>query len=386
MLNLRNTILWGLVALGLSACGTTRGSTDPVTEIEPGERPELHTDEAGLWMQFEQSEEDMRNSGQVEIDRELNQYVKGVVCKLEPQYCDDIRVYVVNAAGFNAGMTPNGAMYVWTGLLLRVENEAQMATVLAHELAHFRQRHSLAQWRDLRAKTDGLVVLYALVGFPAILALGPLDSSLYSFSRDQEREADDLGFDSLTAAGYDPREAPKIWEFITDEEAASNVPRSPFKATHPPSDTRQEALVQKVAALGGLPDQLELGAARFLAETRRFRAEWLAQELKAADFGRGIALIDRLLERDPEAGDLHFAKGEMLRRRSEDGDLAQAVASYQTAMSGKDYPPEAHRSLALVKWTQGHKAEAVTAFENYLDRKPDADDNLIIQSYIRQLK
>lgn len=377
-----------IIALGLTACAN-QGDVKP---IKPGERPALNSDEAGLWMQVERAEEKLRTSGKVIIDPSLNAYVSGIVCKLEPEYCADIRVYLVNAAGFNASMAPNGAMHVWTGLLLRVENEAQLANVLAHELAHYRQRHSVQRWRDLRAKTDGLVFFQlatAMVGAAPIGALAGYATidSILGFSRDQEREADDLGFDRMTAAGYDPREAPRIWEYLAAEKAASNGPkRSFFTATHPVSEEREKTLIEKVESLGELSGELELGQDRYQEAIKPFRLAWLKQELKVADHGRSLVLIDRLLERDPSAGDLLFAKGEILRRRNAEGDLEAALQAYRGAEQSEHYPPELHRSYALVKWTQGETAKAADAFEEYLLMSPDADDRLIIRDYISQLR
>jgi tetratricopeptide (TPR) repeat protein len=378
-----------IIGLGLSACA----STGDVKPIAPGERPEISTDEAGLWMQVERAEEKLRSSGKIVTDPELNRYVNGIVCRLEPDYCQDIRVYVVNAAGFNASMSPNGAMHVWTGLLLRLENEAQLANVLSHELAHYRQRHSVQRWRDIRDKTDGLVFFQlttAMVGVAplgTLMALATLDS-IYGFSRDQEQEADDLGFERMTAAGYDPREAPRIWGFLVAEKEASDAPKgSLFTATHPQSEDRQKRLDQQVQELGDLTNDLILGAENYTAIIRRFRSEWLEDEVKVADFGRSIVLVDRLLERDPGAGDLLFAKGELLRRRGKEADLDAAIEVYQSAMiSSDDYPPEVHRSIALVHWTQGQNVEALAAFEDYLNKNPNADDHLIIRDYISQLK
>lgn len=377
-----------VLCLGLSACAN-QGEVKP---IAPGERPALDTDEAGLWMQMERAEQKLRTSGKVVTDPELNAYVTGIVCKLAPDFCQDIRVYVVNAAGFNATMAPNGAMHVWTGLLLRVENEAQLANVLSHELAHYRLRHSVQRWRDLRDKTDGLVFFQlatAMVGaapLGTLAALATVDS-IYGFSREQEREADDLGFDRLAAAGYDPREAPRIWEFLIAEKDASDAPkRNFFASTHPQSEDRQKDLEKKVEELGELSDSLEIGHERFQRITKRFRAEWLEQEIKVADFGRGLVMVDRLLEQDPGASDLLFAKGEMLRRRDGEGDLDNAIEAYERAIGTGDYPAELHRSVALVKWSQGKKPEAANAFEHYLLMSPDADDRLIIRDYIGQLR
>src|SRR3546814_15342811 len=53
---------------------------------------------------------------------------------------------------FNASMAPNGMMKVWSGLLLRVNDEAQLAAILGHEMGHYMQRHTLARMRDMRSK------------------------------------------------------------------------------------------------------------------------------------------------------------------------------------------------------------------------------------------
>jgi predicted Zn-dependent protease len=63
-------------------------------------------------------------------DPALNAYVRSVLCKVTDDYCRDVRVYIVDVPYFNASMAPNGAMMVWTGTLLRVRNEAQLALVL----------------------------------------------------------------------------------------------------------------------------------------------------------------------------------------------------------------------------------------------------------------
>ena len=119
-------------------------------------------------------------------------------------------------------MMAKGTMQVWTGLLLRVQNEAQLAAVLGHELTHYLRRHTLQRWRDIRAKTDALIFFQlatavAGVGIVGTVATLATIGSIKAFSRDMEREADSLGFEIMTKAGYDPREMPKIWEMMIAE-------------------------------------------------------------------------------------------------------------------------------------------------------------------------
>ncbi len=114
----------------------------PEGPVEPGYRPALQSTEAGLWMTMDKFERRLANSELVERDPELNRYVRGVLCRVSPSHCEDVRVFIIKNPYFNATMAPNGSMHVWSGLLLRVQNEDQLAAVLAHEMAHYLHRHS----------------------------------------------------------------------------------------------------------------------------------------------------------------------------------------------------------------------------------------------------
>ena len=84
---------------------------------------------------------------------QLNQYVQELACRLAGDHCPDIRVNLVSTPQFNASMAPNGMMQVWTGLLLRVENEAQLTAILGHEIGHYLARHSVERMRQIKSGT-----------------------------------------------------------------------------------------------------------------------------------------------------------------------------------------------------------------------------------------
>jgi predicted Zn-dependent protease len=129
---------------------------------EPFERPTyagayepLGVDERGLWMQMDDYERAFRDSPLVVRDEALTKYVKSVLCKtVGPDRCEATRVYIVQDKLFNASMAPNGMMQVHTGLLARVHSEAELATVLGHEFAHFELRHSLNGFKEQRKGSD----------------------------------------------------------------------------------------------------------------------------------------------------------------------------------------------------------------------------------------
>lgn len=403
----KTTAFWVLIVLACVSCATPRGSPGALPDIKPGQRPSLDTEEAGLWMVMDRVEQRLRTSGRLLTDSTptlggpihaghpdggLNRYVRDIVCKLAGPYCSDVRVYVVQTPHFNATMAPNGAMQVWTGLILRAENEAQLAYVLGHELGHYLRRHSLQRWRDVRSKADFLAffqLLAAAAGHGYVGSLASLIAlgSVYQFSRDNEREADELGFELMVKTGYDPREASTIWEALIEERKAAKDPeRFIFFSTHPPTEDRIETLkelAKKSLADGGDGD---VGKERFLAATLPSRAMFLNDELRQREFARTQVVMDRLFGTGANLGELHFFQGELYRLRSEEGDLEKAIAAYKRALEFDDAPAETHRALGLLLLRAGEKASARTSFERYLKSRGDAEDREMIRGYLLQLE
>ena len=86
-------------------------------------------DEIGMWREDDESERRLAASPLVLRDEKLNAYVKGVLCEaVGDDRCKAARVYILREPSFNATMSPNGTMRVYTGLLLRVRNEAELGS------------------------------------------------------------------------------------------------------------------------------------------------------------------------------------------------------------------------------------------------------------------
>ena len=368
-----------------SACA----STAPVSDIQPGQRPAPESDEGGFWMAFEEFEEDLRASSLVVRDPALNRYVTGVVCNLAADYCQDIRVYIIRHPAFNASMGPNGTMQVFTGLLLRAENEAQLAYVLGHELGHYIRRHTLTRMRDVRNKTDAASVFGlagAMVGVPmsGMISSGIAYASISAFGREQEREADAIGFEMFRKAGYDPTQAARIWELLTAEAEAGDWPDPPpLFASHPPTEERRETLARLAEEPWDGPTSSY--EERYQNTVLQFRSDWLREDLRTRNFSGSEHLYDRLAEAGHGRGEVLFFKGEIYRLRDDEGDDEKAVAAYTRAIAERNAPPEVFRSLAFVEWSRGNREAARRAFERYLEFAPAADDRLMIQAHIEEL-
>lgn len=376
--------------LTAALCGCQAAGGARVSDLRPGERPPLDSDEAGLWMLADRAEREVRDSGRVVEDAATNRYTADIVCRLATAHCPGIRVDVIRAPSFNAGMQPNGHMMVWTGLILRAENEDQLAYVLGHELGHYLRRHSVQRWRTIRAATDGasfFSVLTAAAGVPALGAAGSYAAlgSVLAYSRDQEREADEIGIEMMARAGYDPAEAPKIWEALMAERAAEDDSEpSIFFSTHPSNEERLESLRRRAGASTTSRSRMH-DPAMHRQILARHAADWLADEERKREFGAFLVLLDRLDRAHDRPGLLAYFRGEVYRLRGDEGDLPRAAEAYRRSIAAPGGPVEAKRALGLVLWREGRHREARQAFETYLAAAPDADDRQMVESYLLQL-
>jgi predicted Zn-dependent protease len=369
-----------LCAGAFLAAARIAGAQKPAKEwLAPGYRPAANSDEKGLWSLMERTERELKTSRFVVRDAELNAYLRDIACRLAKDYCPDLRVYLIRTAQFNASMAPNGMMEVWTGLLLRCTDEAQLAAIIGHELGHYVRRHTLARWRDTRSKADfsaflGLGLAVAGLGAAALAADAALLASIFAFSREQEREADEIGFDLMTRAGYVPTAAAEVWAQLIAEYKASSGERSRqlFFATHPEPEERLVSLRKAAEALGAATG--EGGRERYLAKLAGVRARMIGDELALRQYGRSEVVFDRLLAQSADDGMLWHAKGEVYRLRAGPGDGERALEAYGKALQTPNAPPETYRSLMLVELKLGARDRARAALDEYLARKPQATD------------
>lgn len=369
-----------LCAGAFFAAARIAGAQGPAKQwLVPGYRPAANSDEKGLWSLMERAERDLKTSRFVVRDAELNAYLLDIACRLAKDYCPDVRVYLVRTAQFNASMAPNGMMEVWTGLLLRCTDEAQLAAVMGHELGHYVRQHTLARWRDARSKADlsaflGLGLAVAGVGAAGLASNALLLASMFAFSRDQEREADEIGFDLMTRAGYAPAAAADVWAQLIAEFKASSAERSRqlFFATHPEPEERTATLRKAAEARGAVTG--ENGRERYLAKLAGLRGRMIGDELALRQYGRSEVVFDRLLAQSADDGMLWYGKGEVYRLRAGPGDAERALDAYGKALQTASAPPETYRSLMLVELKAGARDRAQAALEEYLARKPGAGD------------
>jgi len=383
-MNRRHWLQFGCAHCLLLATHHTH-ALDAWTAPERFVRPPLDSDEGGLWGLLDREEVQLRRSPFLLEDVELRRYLQDIACRLGAKHCPDIRTYAVRTPWFNASMAANGMMQVWSGLLLRCDNESQLAAVIGHEIGHYLERHNVQQLQSAKSRTAWGQLMTAIGGPVGLVAALPLIAGALAFSRDQERDADRIGVVLMRNAGYDPREAPKIWDNLLAELRASegNDPsrKSILFASHPPTAERRDTLASLAGDGGGTvgTDPYE----RILAPSMRLL---LGDELKRARYDESIALLDRKVLVRPECADFLYFRAEAKRLRAQQGDAEASLMDLQDAVRLGNEPPETHRALGLLHQQMGQNEGAAIAFSRYLELAPAASDRAMIESYLTELR
>lgn len=343
-------------------------------------RPEASTDEGGLWAYMDREEERLKRSSFLIRDPALNAYVSRIACRLAGEHCADLRVYLLRTPWFNATMAPNGMMQVWSGLLLRMTSEAQLAAVIGHEIGHYLARHGLERLRDAKSRSALSQVLGVALNAAGAWAVSPVAqlgmvAGAFAYGREHEREADDIGLQLMARAGYAPREAARVWGELLEERKAGEADGWSLFATHPPAEEREHNLAAAAAGLKGE----ELGVDAYRRALAPHRSGFLQDEIRRRRFRETRVLLERLQAAAPRDGELRFYRGEACRL---EGDFAAALVHYRAAQVLDAPPSELHRSMALALRQLGRGAEASAAFRRYLELAPAANDVELVRTYL----
>ncbi|HYE66392.1 MAG TPA: M48 family metallopeptidase [Pyrinomonadaceae bacterium] len=161
-------------------------------------------------------------------------------------------IKVIDSDEVNAFALPGGFFYVNRGLILAADNEAELAGVMAHEIAHVAARHAMEnQAKGMLADIGLIAGSIFLGGWPGVIfqntaGLGLL-ATFMKFSRSAEAEADKLGVQYLYAAGYDPNALSTMFEKLASQNKKKPGFISKAFATHPQPPDRREATLDLVA-------------------------------------------------------------------------------------------------------------------------------------------
>jgi predicted Zn-dependent protease len=308
-----------------------------------------------------------------------------------------VEVVVVDNPNINAFAVPGGVIGIHNGLLLYAQTDDELATVLAHEIAHLSQRHfsrgvafqKSQQPLTLAAMLAGLILMGTVGGDAGMAAISAAQAaaqdSAMRYSRGNEQEADRIGMQTMVRADMDPHAAPLMFERMLQASRYSSAERIPeFLRTHPLSesriaDTRNRAR-QYPKQIRSINLDYQLMRARVvnqLAETPEQAVERFRGELKgtprsreAAQYGLVLALtaagrpdeaaleLDAIWSSDRNRLEYILADAEIDMLRNQPGRAADNLAA-QLEISPGNHPLTMGYANALMKNQQPHIAEEV---------------------------
>jgi predicted Zn-dependent protease len=208
----------------------------------------------------------------------------------------EFRFYVVEDENLNAFAVPGGAIYVHTGLILAANDVSELAGVMAHEIGHVTARHSALQYRRAR-NTSVVAQIVGLAG--AILTGQPqaaglltqIGASAYlnTFSQDAERQADQLGIETMVKADYDPYGLVRMFQTLQKESPGARAPQ--FLLTHPATPERIANAKKEIEAFerSGTPigNNTDDGGRLEIIQKRIRLVEGTEKELEHGSDGKG---------------------------------------------------------------------------------------------------
>jgi predicted Zn-dependent protease len=181
------------------------------------------------------------------------------------------QVNVIDDPTVNAFALPGGPVFITRGILAHMNSEAQLVSVLGHEIGHITAKHSVAQMSQQQLGQIGLIA--AIIVQPGLAQFGELASQglgvlFLKFGRGAESQADELGFKYMVQQGYDPHEMGEMFKTLgrlsAGGDGGGRVPE--WLSTHPDPGNRVQATQQRIAATT-LPAGLTVERDRFLQRT-----------------------------------------------------------------------------------------------------------------------
>lgn len=343
----------------------------------------------------------------------------------------------------NAFAMPNGSIYIHTGLLALLEDENQLAAVLAHEVTHISERHTYLQNRSIRKKVLAINILNTIANWnplaggagmaisiianvsPLLLAL-----SVIGYSRDQEKEADLEGLKAATAAGFAPEGMPNSFKAMQRDIEGEQL--NTFYSDHPKLQERINYTTISIA-----PDSKKLSEedvktaqADYLALMEQVDRHDVELAINEGRFRSAVFISQKLVDLHPDSSENLFylaesyrtlgprnaeltkqqlssgAKKKAAKTRSkrtleeQDAELLATPAGKEAwkansekaetlfirALELNRFNAPAHRGLGMLYEKLNRKQEAASEYAKYLELAPNAIDNERIRRRVTVLR
>lgn len=388
----------------------------------------------------------INEKGLVYSDAAVDEYVQRVGRSVIPPDTPEHvtwRFRVVRDPTVNAFALPNGSIYVHTGLLSRLESEAQLAGVLAHEMTHALNRHSYLQYRSMRRKAVAVNVIVAAATAAGVAGVDPaivnavgnllpaaIIASMYGYSRELEHESDVYAVRVLKNAGYDPMQMSRALELLKKGPEVDLSEHSLFWSDHPKLEDRVRDTTALARQYGGPENAGAIGQDAYVSGTKNAIQHDAHLAMMLGRPRTAVAIAKRLIARDPHKAEYHALLGDayrtlgartaeplpeeltddskgrtrkMLRKMTLgeydkallqvpqgkehwEVNCGEAEKAFARALELDGKNPEAHRGLGFLYEAQGRRVDAVAKLKTYLELVPNGRDARQIRQRVDALE
>jgi predicted Zn-dependent protease len=277
------------------------------------------------------------------------------------------RFYVLNDGTLNAFAGPGGHIFIFSGLLIGMDRVDELAAVLSHEMGHVSARHISA--RIEQNKMIALATLLgmlagALVGGKAAGAImtGSVAAGMQkqlNYSREDERQADQLGFKYMEASGFDPAGMIDLIKRLERAQFVGPDAVPPYLLTHPGGSERIATTETMLSDYVPRPNSPEIEKYRKLFPYLKAILRALSTDPQDAE-----RLFESDLKKDPQSAPAHFGLGIVLKQRSE---YAGAIDHFEKALEQEPDALPILRHLGEAYQLQGQDRRAIRVFERALE-------------------
>jgi predicted Zn-dependent protease len=384
----RSAIFFAAALFVLAACGG--GTLSPIGHA--GCQPD--EDESRIWKESRELQLRFDQSGLLYDEVTVTAYTSRVAARIIPGNAAkqiNFQIKILKHPIPNAFALPHGALYIHSGMLARMDNEAQLAAVIGHEISHIIRRHTLLTFRNTQ-QAAGFASTLAVIGAPAglpglgVVILGNIGAlaALSGYSQGLEEEADAEGLQLMANGGYDPAEAVLVFESVRQYVEQDEIKEPFFFSTHPRLEERK-ASYQRLVDSQYRGQSGFRGAAEFNATMANVLLENAYLELARGRFAFAQAALEKSLSTtgvyNPRA---HFLLAELYRQRATPEEQGRAEEEYQRTIELEPGFAAAHRGLGLLDYKQGRTNLASQHFAKYLELNPAAHDRAYIEQYLRE--
>ena len=351
-------------------------------------------DENRLWQRAAEEQAIFENSGILYRDPALEDYLHQIAEKLQPpEVCKkyNFKIRLIKDPYLNAFAFPNGVIYLHTGILSRLDNEAQLAALLAHEMTHCTHRHAVRALSGL--KDQNRLILSLKQAVARIASTGDLldlfgttasMAAINGYAQHFETEADKVGLQLMAEAGYDPGEALRLFEHLKKELETENLKEPFFFATHPQLQQRIENAKEFIDSLNPPEGPGLKNKEVFLDKIHRVLLYNASLDLKAGRFRAALTGAEKYLSLRNDDPKAYFLVGEILRQRGEERDDLRAKDFYEKAIALDPSYPDPHKAIGLIYYKEGDWVLAKRSFESSLALSPRMHDRAYIQGYLQE--